>query len=334
VELSVGVIGAGGIGADHARRLSQRVSGARVHGVFDVDAERAASVALSAGAVLRHNAQEVIDDPGVDAILIASPGETHAELTLACIGAGKPVFVEKPLATTAEACQKVVAAEVAHGSRLVQVGFMRRYDAGYRLLKQSLESGSVGEVLMVHCVHRNAASPPGFTSDMLLTDSAIHEMDISRWLLGEELIAVRALALKRSPNAPEGLLDPQLVFFESESGAMVEVEVFVNCLYGYDVRCEVVGSVGTASLDTPSLGTVTRQGLRGNAVPLDWKARFGAAYLEELQDWVDGVKDGALRGPSAWDGYAATAIAEACVRSLGNGEHLPVALAEKPRLYA
>jgi myo-inositol 2-dehydrogenase/D-chiro-inositol 1-dehydrogenase len=334
MELSVGVIGTGGIGTDHTRRLSERVSGARVHAVFDVDAERAASVASSTGASSRRSAQELIEDPGVAAVLIASPGETHAELTLACIAAGKPVLTEKPLATTTDDCLKVMAAEVAHGHRLVQVGFMRRYDAGYRLLKQSIESGSIGEVLVAHCVHRNAASPPGFTSEMLLTDSAVHEMDISRWLLGEELVGAWVVPLKRSPGAPQGLLDPQLVFLESSSGMLVEVEVFVNCRYGYDVRCEVVGSAGTASLDTPSTTTLTREGTRGEAVPADWRARFGAAYLEELQDWVDGVKGGSLSGPSVWDGYAATAVAEACVRALAAGERVPVALAEKPGLYA
>ena len=128
-------------------------------------------------------------------------------------------------------------------------------------------------------------------------------------------------------------MDPQVVLLESSSGVLVEVEVFVNAAYGYDVRCEVVGSEGTASLDVPTTGSLTRQGARTQAVPPDWRARFGDAYMEELRDWADGIRSGALRGPSAWDGYAATAVAESCVRSLQTGAPATVPLAERPAFY-
>jgi myo-inositol 2-dehydrogenase/D-chiro-inositol 1-dehydrogenase len=333
MAIKVGVIGTGNIGTEHVRRLASEVSGAVVGAVFDVDTGRARQVAESVGATAHPKATDVIHDPAIDAIVIASPGTLHAEQTIACIAAGKPVLCEKPLATTAQDCLDVIDAEVAAGRRLVQVGFMRRYDAGYRVVKAAVDDGSVGEPLLLHCVHRNESVPPTFTSDMSLTDSVIHEIDAARWLLGQEIVAATVLRTRPSPVVAGSMLDPQLVLLETETGATVTVEVFVNCRYGYDVRCEVVGSEGTASLDLPTTGALTRAGARSAAVPADWRVRFGPAYQAELQEWVNGLRDGVVVGPSAWDGYAATAVAAGCVASLSSGSRVPVELIERPALY-
>jgi myo-inositol 2-dehydrogenase / D-chiro-inositol 1-dehydrogenase len=337
VDLNIGVIGTGDIGADHVRRLSGQIAGARVQAVFDVDVDRAAALAAEVGAVAPKTAEDLIDDALVEAVLIAAPSPVHAKLTIACIAARKPVFCEKPLAPSSKECLEVIEAESAAGARFVQVGFMRRYDEGYRRVKQAIDDGSIGDVLLAHCVHRNTQSPPFFTSEMLLTDSVVHEIDAARWLLSDELVAARVLAGRTSPLAPDNLRDPQLVLLEAASGALVEIEIFVNCRYGYDVRCEVVGSVGTASLDLPSTGALTAAGYKGEPVPHDWKGRFGQAYRDELQDWVKGAKEGAVAGAGALDGYAATAVAEACVRSFPTGERAPVAAniatcAKEPKL--
>jgi myo-inositol 2-dehydrogenase/D-chiro-inositol 1-dehydrogenase len=145
-------------------------------------------------------------------------------------------------------------------------------------------------------------------------------------LLSEEIVAARVIAGRRSPLAPAGLRDPQVVVLESASGVVVDIEVFVNCQYGYDVRGEVVGSLGTASLELPSTGTLTGGGRQWEAVPFDWKGRFGQAYRDELQEWVKSVREGTISGPGSFDGYAATAVTEACVRSLHTGETVQVAL--------
>ena len=131
--LNVGVIGVGMIGQDHVRRLTRVLSGARVAALSDVDADRARTVAKDlSGVTVHENGQDVIDDGGVDAVLVTSWGPTHEEFVLAGIAAGKQVFCEKPLATTREACERIIDAEVAAGRRMVMVGFMRRYDDAYR----------------------------------------------------------------------------------------------------------------------------------------------------------------------------------------------------------
>jgi myo-inositol 2-dehydrogenase/D-chiro-inositol 1-dehydrogenase len=333
VTLSVGVIGTGSIGTDHVDRLTRQIAGSRVAAVFDVATGRAEQVAAGAGAVACRRAVDVVARADVDAVLIASPGDMHAEQVLQCLAAGKPVLCEKPLASTAADGLRVVAAEAALGRRLVQVGFMRRYDVGYRGLKAVLDAGEVGEPLLLHCVHRNASAPPGFTSELSLTDSVVHEIDAARWLLGEELVAATVVAVRPSPVVGAGIRDPQLVLLETASGVVVEVESFLNSRYGYEVRCEVVGSAGTVSLDTPVTGAVTTRGRRSVPVPPDWRVRFADAYRQELQDWVDGLAAGQVGGPSSWDGYAAAAAAEACVASLHSGSRSEVELAPRPALY-
>jgi len=320
------------IGSYHVDRLATQVSGAEVTAVFDVATERAKEVAAGVGARAHAQATDVIEDPTVDALVIASPGDLHADQVLACIAAGKPVLCEKPLATTTQDCLKVLEAEVAGGRQLVQIGFMRRYDAAYREVKAALDGGRIGEALLLHCVHRNPATPPGFTREMALTDSVVHEVDTTRWLLGEEIVAVSFRAGRTSPHAANQ--DPQMVMFETASGVLVDVESFVNCQYGYDVRCELVGSEGFASLDNPSHVTVAHSAARSNVVPADWKVRFGAAFQAEFQSWVDGVGSGDYQGASAWDGYAATAVAEAGLAALASGERTSVQLVERPSFYA
>ena len=266
MTLRVGVIGTGNIGADHVRRLSRQVSGARVTGVFDVATQRAQDVARDVGAVAHPGWSGLVDAEDVDAVVIASPGPLHAEQVLACIDVGKPVLCEKPLATTGEDALKVIEAEVALGRRLVQVGFMRRYDRAYRVVKAAMDDASIGEPLLAHMVHRNASVPDTFTSDMSMTDSVIHEIDTIRWLFDQEIVATTVVASKPSPLAAGSLRDPQLVLFELTDGAVVNVEVFVNCRYGYDVRCEVVGSEGTVSMDNPSTNALLRAGRRTESV--------------------------------------------------------------------
>ena len=334
MTIRVGIIGTGLIGEDHGRKLVNVISGSRVSAVTDVDRARAEEVAMTLGGVRVHDSgHDLIGSDEVDAVLVTSTGPTHAEFVLACIAAGKPVMCEKPLAPTVPECLRILEAEVAHGDRLVIVGYMRRYDPGYRQVKAALESGQIGEPLILHNIHRNPTVGESYTSFMTMTDSMIHEVDTSRWLLGEEITAVQVIPPKRTPKAFPHLQDPQFAVFTTESGIISTVEFFANSQYGYDVRCELVGSLGTASLLNPVVASALTEGQRVDEVPADWRARFGSAYTAELQAWISGLQRGECVGPSAWEGYAATKVVEVGVEAMKTQERMTIDYVAKPALY-
>ncbi|MFF4575094.1 Gfo/Idh/MocA family protein [Streptomyces sp. NPDC001410] len=333
--LGVAVLGAGHMGADHIRRLDEVVSGARVAAVGDPDLERAKeAVAGLDGVTVHTDPVAALGAPGVAAVLIASPGPAHEKALLAAFERGLPVLCEKPMVPDSTGALRVVEAEARLGRRLAQIGFMRRYDAEYRRLKALLDGGGLGRPLMLHCTHRNVSSPPDFTSAMLINSSVAHEIDAARWLLGQELTAVTVLRPASSAGAPEGLVDPQFVLFETEHGALVDVEVFVNCGFGYQVRCEAVCEAGSARIGDEHTMLVTRRGSAAEEVAQDYLVRFADAYDREVQAWVDATRRGEVTGPSVWDGYAASVVAEAGVRALETGGRVAVGLAPRPDLYA
>jgi myo-inositol 2-dehydrogenase / D-chiro-inositol 1-dehydrogenase len=335
MTVRVGVIGTGVMGADHARLLAGAVSGAALGAVFDVDRESAAAVAGADARVrVLADPHQLIGDGSIDAVLVASSDPTHEEFVLASIAAGKPVLCEKPLAPTVEGCARILAAETAFGSRLVTVGFMRRYDPGYVEMKQILDAGSIGAPLVLHCVHRNPSAKPDVPSGAIITNSAIHEIDLARWLLSDEILAATVHRPRRSRIAGH-TQDPQVLILEAAGGALIDVEVFVNARYGYDVRCELVGEDGTVSVDAPVTTELRHASVAGRALPGDWRPRFAEAYRRELQDWVDALHAKSNpSGATAWDGYAATVVAHACVGALESGERHEVILAARPDLYS
>jgi myo-inositol 2-dehydrogenase / D-chiro-inositol 1-dehydrogenase len=335
MSLRIGVIGAGLMGSTHVRILSASVAAAEVVAVSDTIAGNAERIAQEAGVQAVHpDAHDLIGDPQVEAVVIASPAETHDEFTLACLQAGKPVLCEKPLAASAHACRRVLDAEVAIGRRLIQVGFMRRFDPGYADMKRRLDAGVVGSPILLHCKHRNPALPASFSSSMVITDTVVHEIDTARWLLDEEIVKATVLVPRSTSQAAGDLRDPQFVLLETEGGALVDVEAFVNAQYGYDIGCELVGEAGTLSLAPPATVLVRREGQDAVDVPRRFQERFADAYLHELQSWVAGIAENRPSGPSAWDGYAAAAVSEACVESLTTGEPAQVRLVARPDLYS
>ncbi|GAB7527881.1 Gfo/Idh/MocA family oxidoreductase [Pseudomonas sp. 3A(2025)] len=335
MALKLGVIGTGAIGRDHIRRCSKTLLGSEVVAVTDINLQQAAQVVSDLGitAEVYPDGHALIQAPEVEAILVTSWGPTHEEYVLAAIAAGKPVFCEKPLAVTAEGCRRIVDAEIAFGRRLVQVGFMRSYDEGYRALKSVLDAGTIGEPLMLHCAHRNPTVGENYKTDMAITDTLIHEIDVLRWLLDDDYVSVQVVFPRKSGKAFAHLKDPQIVLLETARGTRIDVEVFVNCQYGYDIQCEVVGESGIARLPEPSQVQLRSQAKLSNAILTDWKDRFIAAYDVELQAFIDGVTVGKVGGPSAWDGYAAAVTADVCIKAQQSGAIEKVTQGPRPAFY-
>ena len=332
MSLRVGVIGTGMIGQDHIRRLTTVLSGVDVVAVSDIDIKQAKEAAPPDADVI-DLPKDLIRSAKVDAVVICSWGPAHEEQLLECIAAGKPVFCEKPMVTSEAAALRVINTEVEHGRRLVQVGFMRRFDSDYRRLKAVMDSGSLGAPLMYHSVHRNASVPEGlYTSDMPLNDTLVHDADISRWLLSDEITGVEVRLPRRSTQGGE-LRDPHLVLLHMGRGAIVDVEISVNIDYGYDIRGEASCERGIAALpNRPATMVTDRHGIR-QAIPVDWRERFIDAYDQEFREWIVAAGNGTATGPSAWDGYAATLIADAALRAVVSGGLEPISMIEKPSLY-
>ncbi|WP_248928401.1 Gfo/Idh/MocA family protein [Paenibacillus hamazuiensis] len=335
MTLRLGVIGTGAIGREHIHRITNTLSGAEIVAVTDIHAEQAHAVVEQEKihAKVYPDAHKLIGSSEVDAVIVTSWGPTHEEYVLACIAAGKPVFCEKPLATTAEGCMRIVEAELAYGKPLVQVGFMRRYDQGYRALKKVIDTGRIGEPLMVHCAHRNPSVPSSYTGDMAIVDTFIHEIDVLRWLLDDDYVSVQVVSPRKTKYAHEHLQDPLIVLLETAKGIRIDGEIFVNCQYGYDIQCQIVGESGTANLPEPSSVLLRSEAKLSTEILVDWKQRFIESYDIELQDWINSTLKGEVNGPSTWDGYAAAVTADACLQAKNTGQIVPVSMPKRPAFY-
>lgn len=332
-ELGIGVIGTGVMGTDHARKFAGQIPGARLVAVQDFAADRAAALARELDVQAVTEADALIAHPAVDAVLVCSPDASHAALGLKAIAAGKPVLIEKPLAATRPDAEAILKAEIAAGRRLVQVGYMRRFDPGYVEMKQTLASGRIGAALFLHCRHRNAVSPDYLTSDLIIASTAGHEFDIARFLLDEEIASATVITPRASRRAPGR--QPQFIVLQSASGVVVDIEAFTDAGYGYDVQGEMVGEEGTVALRPGPPTTLRLAGQDGTLVPGDWRARFDDAYRLQFQAWVTSLLTGTPNaGATAWDGYQAMRVTEAALGAWKIGARVAVEPVERPAFYA
>jgi myo-inositol 2-dehydrogenase/D-chiro-inositol 1-dehydrogenase len=200
-------------------------------------------------------------------------------------------------------------------------------------LKLTCTGGDFGAPGLFHAAHRNPSVPAHFTSEMIITDTAVHDIDVARWMFDDEIAAVTVLRPRVSGKAAPGFDDPLLVLLEMRSGVLVDVEAMVNAGFGYDIRGEVVGEDGTVELSESAGVVVKRAGRYAGRVPANWRERFVRAFDAEFQDWVDAVTAGGTTGPSAWDGYAATVACETGLAALHSGHREPVVIRERPDLY-
>jgi len=335
MSLKIGVIGTGAIGSEHARRVTQTLTGGKIVALNDVNPAQAEVLKQDLGleAEVFESGHDLISSKNVDAVFVTSWGPTHEEFVLSAIKAGKFVFCEKPLATTAEGCQRIIDAEVAAGKRLVQVGFMRRYDSGYQLLKQALDSNGFGAPLMVHAAHRNPAVPETYVTPMAIHDTLIHELDVFRWLLDDDYVSAQVVFPRKSRHAHNKVADPQIVMLETSKGIRIDAEIFVNCQYGYDIQCSVVGEEGVANLPEPQSLLYRKDAKLSTDILMDWKKRFIEAFDVEIQAFINDASSGVLSGPTSWDGFAAAVAGDACVRAQETGAIEAINMPARPDFY-
>jgi myo-inositol 2-dehydrogenase/D-chiro-inositol 1-dehydrogenase len=200
-------------------------------------------------------------------------------------------------------------------------------------MKQTLSHEDIGAPLIMHSAHRNASVPTTVTSEMVVIDTCVQDIDIARWLLDSEVAAMQVLRPRRSGRAAEGLQDPLVLLLEMSSGALVVIEALVNCGYGYDIRGEIVGETGTVSLVENHNVVVKREGQYSGRVPADWRERFVRSYDAELQEWISAASAGISTGPSCWAGYVATVVTDAGVAALNSGDRVEVSLRAQLELY-
>lgn len=334
MTVRIAIIGAGIMGADHARIIAEDLPGAMLQVVCDASDERAHKIADECGA------GDVSTDPlatirrgDVDAILIASPDETHAPLSLAAIEAGKPVLCEKPLSQSSKECVGVIEAEVSRGRQFVQLGFMRRFDPSYRDMKAALDDGSLGAAIMMHNFHRNVEAPANFTGQMAITNSAPHEFDVARFVLGADYKAISVFQPTGVDASKTGA--PVFMVLETDKGQLVNIEINNNAAYGYDVRGELIGEKGSVFLNAPVHTRQNGQLMSYERYAPDWRPRFAQAYRLQNKAFLNFVRTGKFPAiaSDAWDGYSAALVAEAGVEALCNGERVSITAAEKPSLY-
>ena len=265
--IRLGLLGAGRIGRVHARSLAG-VADAQLAAVADPDEAATAAVARLTGAGVT-SADEVLDDPAIQGVLIATPTDLHADQIERAARAGKPIFCEKPVALDLDRARRSVAVAASCGVPLM-IGFQRRFDPSFRRLRDVIDSGHIGDVELVQITSRDPAPPPVAyveRSGGLFRDMTIHDFDMARFLIGEEIVEVTATGsvLVDEAIGAAGDVDTAAVMLRSQGGRLALISNSRRATYGYDQRVEVHGSRGMVAAGNPVATTVTQAGEAGFA---------------------------------------------------------------------
>ena len=322
-KVSVGIIGLGRMGQIYADHLAGHRQ-VRIASVSDVVEERAAELAEQIGvASWTAEYRDILNDKTVDAVFVTSSTSTHREVVIAAAEAGKAIFCEKPIALTLDDTDDMIAA-IDRSGVMFQAGFMRRFDRGYAAAKHKIEEGAIGEPVTFKSIGRDPFCPdleyakPSVSGGLIL-DMAIHDFDLARWLMADEVRRVQTeggtLAFPQLNTV--GDIDNAVVNMRFQGGALGNVEVSRNALYGYDIRTEVLGTEGGLNVGyyqhTPLL-VMTTQGIEYDMVPYIVQ-RFGDAYRAQTYDFVERVLHDGEPAVDAHDARAALLIGLAASRS-------------------
>jgi myo-inositol 2-dehydrogenase/D-chiro-inositol 1-dehydrogenase len=327
-RIAFGVIGTGAIGRLHGQHLASRVPGASLAAIADIDRAAAERFAGQVGSpAVYTDYRDLLSDRMIEAVVISSPPETHAQVIEEAAAAGKQIFCEKPFDCELERIDRALAAVAGAGVRL-QIGFNRRFDANYRSVHQAIASGKIGRPLILHLISRDPQldTPSSNQANVgMLLDMTIHDFDMARYLIGSEVASVYTLAASTFDPAHEQL-DTAVITLQFANGAFGTIDNSMTA-YGYDQRLEVFGTEGAISIGNETLhrATVTDESGRHAALPLFFFAeRYGESYIAELAAFVRCVIDGTETAVTGADGRIAVEIALAAQRSLDEGRPVTV----------
>ncbi len=333
-KIKVGLIGAGRMGMVYAEDLAYRVPQARLVAASDVDPAAEAKVRALGVPKWYANYQDLVDDIEIDAVVIITPTSTHRDIVIAAAKAGKAIFCEKPLSISIEEA-RAIERVIAETGVFFHMGFMRRFDRGYRAAKEKIDQGLIGTPVLFKASSRDPFRPsleyldPKHSGGIMI-DMGIHDIDLARWLMGEIKSVYTIGGVLAYPEVNQvGDIDNAVVTLNFESGALGVIDLSRSGVYGYDIRAEILGTKGTLKVgylrETPIL-VMNKEGVTHDTVPY-FMERFERAYIDQLQDFVERFSKGSLPSITCADGVADLEVAYAATQSFK--ENRPIVLTKK-----
>jgi myo-inositol 2-dehydrogenase/D-chiro-inositol 1-dehydrogenase/scyllo-inositol 2-dehydrogenase (NAD+) len=325
------LIGAGRAGMIHARNFASRVSGAKMAAVSDVVEEGAKAAARELGAHWYTDYREALKNSAVDAVIVVTPTKFHREIVLEAAAAKKHILCEKPMAMNKEECRDMIAAAEKNGV-ILQIGFMRRFDANFLKAREIIESGAIGDVVTVKSLTRGPSVPQEWMYDIQKSNGPLaevnsHDIDTIRWFTGSEVQSLYAMAgnyrCPQAKNTYPDFYDTVLVNLRMKNGMMANIDGAQGVQYGYDARVDILGTNGSVQigdLSGSSTLTFTKNHRMEGDIVQSWRNLFHEAYVEEDISFIDCIVHGKKPKVSGKDGMMAVDIVRAGNESIRTGQ--------------
>lgn len=330
-KINVGLIGVGRMGLVYAEDLAYRIPQANLVAASDINPAVEASAKALGVAKWYPNYQDLIDDKSVDAVVIITPTSTHRDIIIAAAKAGKAVFCEKPLSISLDEAREIQQV-IAETGVFFHMGFMRRFDRGYRVAKEKIEQGEIGTPVLFKASSRDPFRPsleymdPRHSGGIMI-DMGIHDIDLARWMMGEVASVYTVGGVLAYPEVSEvGDIDNAVVTLTFASGALGVIDLSRSGVYGYDIRAEVLGTKGTLKVgylrETP-VTVLNKAGVTHDTVPY-FMERFERAYIDQLQNFIEHFSTGKPPSITCADGVADLEVA--CAATVSYKEKRPVSI--------
>ena len=333
-KIGVGVIGAGRIGKLHIEHLAQNIPEVELLSICSLNHSTAESLAEQFNVPkVTTDYNTLLVDPQIDAVLVTSSTDTHVEISQAAAKAGKHIFCEKPISLDLEQIDETLAIVEKAGVKF-QIGFNRRFDASFKRIREAVTSGEIGEPHIIRITSRDPAPPPieyVKVSGGIFLDMTIHDFDMARYLIDDEVIEVYATGgVRVDPKIGKaGDIDTTVITLRFQNGVIGTIDNSREAVYGYDQRVEVFGSKGMVTAANPPIDTVTfsgSEGTRAASPPYFFVERYKPAFLSELQAFFACIQEDTPPPVTGLDGRAPVVIGFAASKSLR--ENRPVLLSE------